>query len=224
MKVVCFDLDDTLYAEVDYLESAYKEIVAYALEISGNNMLPASEVYNEMLNAYYSQQNAFECLNEILDLECDIQSYLTIYRNHKPNISLSYFAENLFCELREMGCILGVITDGRSVQQRNKIEALGINKYVDTSDIIISEEFGSEKPSMDNFRYFMNKYPYATEYIYIGDNISKDFVAPNKLGWKSFCVLDSGRNVHTQIFDIPAEYMPSFYVAGLEEIVPILIK
>lgn len=32
MKVVCFDLDDTLYKEIDYLKSAYREIASYAAD------------------------------------------------------------------------------------------------------------------------------------------------------------------------------------------------
>ena len=31
MRVVCFDLDDTLYKEIDFLESAYKDIAEYAV-------------------------------------------------------------------------------------------------------------------------------------------------------------------------------------------------
>ncbi len=32
MKVVCFDLDDTHYKEIDYLKSACKEIASYAAD------------------------------------------------------------------------------------------------------------------------------------------------------------------------------------------------
>ena len=32
MRVICFDLDDTLYKEIDYLKSAYREIAGYTTE------------------------------------------------------------------------------------------------------------------------------------------------------------------------------------------------
>lgn len=93
---------------------------------------------------------------------------------------------------------IGLITDGRSVQQRNKIEVLGLKRWIDEEDIVISEEFGSEKPALENYAYFMKRYLKCHDFTYVGDNLKKDFIAPNSLGWMTVCLKDDGRNIHKQ--------------------------
>ncbi|MBQ7341837.1 MAG: HAD-IA family hydrolase [Alistipes sp.] len=97
-------------------------------------------------------------------------------------------------------CVIGLITDGYKDTQLNKIQALNLMRYMKRDNIIISEEFGSEKPNPSNYIYFMNKYP-DQEYIYVGDNIQKDFLAANELQWTTICLLDDGQNIHKQEFD-----------------------
>lgn len=202
MKVICFDLDDTLYKEIDYLKSAYREIACFAArhlngcEDSVNTM--ASRAYEWMMNAYGNGGNSFEALNHFLGLDIPVVDYLSIYRKHKPNISLSEEVVHVLSVLKEQGIVLGLITDGRSIQQRHKIEALGLSAYFDDDNLVISEEFGSEKPSLGNYSYFIDKYPDCHDFTYVGDNLKKDFIAPNYLGWRTVCLMDDGKNIHKQ--------------------------
>lgn len=202
MKVICFDLDDTLYKEIDYLKSAYREIACFAARhLNGcadsvNTM--ASRAYEWMMNAYRNGGNSFEALNYFLGLDIPVVDYLSIYRKHKPNISLSEEVVYVLSVLKEQGIILGLITDGRSIQQRHKIEALGLSAYFDDDNLVISEEFGSEKPSPANYSYFIDKYPSCHDFTYVGDNLKKDFIAPNYLGWRTVCLMDDGKNIHKQ--------------------------
>ena len=124
--------------------------------------------------------------------------------------------------LKEDGCILGLISDGRSVQQRNKFNALGLNRWINNNDVVISEEFGSEKPSLANYEYFMKRYPNA-EFTYVGDNPKKDFFAPNQLGWNTVCLLDNGENIHKQTFEsVGVEYLPKMKVKALNELIELI--
>jgi putative hydrolase of the HAD superfamily len=113
------------------------------------------------------------------------------------------------------GYEMSLITDGRSITQRNKLKALGIESYF--KNIVISEEVNSEKPSEYNFNLVMNKCP--ENYIYIADNPKKDFITPNKLGWSSICVLDRGQNIHVQNFDLPKDFLPQFFINSFQEII-----
>ena len=92
-KVICFDLDDTLYKEIDYLKSAYREIISYALtkhNYESDSYIELSlRSYEGMISTFYEGGNAFQYLNQLLNLDLPIQEYLNIYRNHKPIISLS---------------------------------------------------------------------------------------------------------------------------------------
>lgn len=199
--VICFDLDDTLYKEIDFLKSAYVEVAAFA----GH-----PEAVEQMLKWYQSGENAFKKLIDTYDLDLSINDCLKIYRDHYPNISLDKDVKDILIKMKKNGAILGIITDGRSLTQRNKIKVLALNDYFDT--IIISEEIGSEKPNLENYRIVMEKYPEKKYYVYIGDNPQKDFLAPNQLGWETICLMDDGRNIHKQYFSDDKPLMPKIRI------------
>ena len=224
MRVICFDLDDTLCKEIDYLKSAYREIAEYAAEHCHGCSAPVSvlahKAYEVMLAAYNGRLNAFEELNKFLGLDLPIADYLYIYRNHKPNIALYEAVVRTLDALKAEGVRIGLITDGRSVQQRNKIEALGMGRWIKNEDIVISEGFGSEKPALANYEFFMKRYPECQDFTYVGDNPRKDFIAPNALGWMTVSLKDDGRNIHRQDFtSTPALALPKKTIESLEELI-----
>ncbi len=193
--LVAFDLDDTLYKEIDYLRSAYREIARHAAH--GDGML-AGDLLSLMIQTYRRGGNAFRRLNEVLNADTPIDTYLQMYRSHRPNIHLAPEVSETLDELKATGCIIALITDGRSVQQRNKIAALGLDRWIADADIVISEEIGSEKPDEANYRRLMERHPKMEQFVYVGDNPKKDFLAPNRLGWTTVCLLDNGENIHPQ--------------------------
>ena len=140
------------------------------------------------------------------------ETLLHWYRTHKPQISLTDGCKGFLSVIVAKGCRLGIITDGRTVTQLNKIEALGLHSLIADEDIVISERFGSEKPSPRNYLYFMNKYGADARYYYIADNTAKDFIAPNRLGWTTVCLKDNGQNIHKQKFSLSDEFLPKYTV------------
>ena len=223
-RVICFDLDDTLCKEIDYLKSAYREIAEYAAEhcrgCSDPVSILAHKAYDVMLAAYQEGQNAFDVLNSFLGLDLPIADYLYIYRNHKPKIALCEDVVRTLDALKAEGVRIGLITDGRSVQQRNKIEALGLGRWIANADIVISEEIGSEKPALANYEYFMKRYPECKDFTYVGDNPRKDFIAPNALGWQTICLMDDGRNIHRQDFtSTPALALHKKTIESLKDLI-----
>lgn len=214
MNVICFDLDDTLYKEIDFLKSAYREIALHAAQ--GDQML-ADQAYTEMLQAYKDGGNAFQRLNEWFGVTTPVADYLAMYRAHRPDIHLEEDVVATLDALKTAGHTIALITDGRSVQQRNKMAALGLNRWIDDGDIVVSEEIGSEKPAEANYRRVMERHPEAERFVYVGDNPAKDFIAPNRLGWNTICLLDNGENIHPQRFDdAPPLAQPQYKVATWE--------
>lgn len=212
-KTVCvFDLDDTLYKEIDFLKSAYQLIAGKLTDSPAD----ASVLYDSMLRSYFSHENVFGILADRFDA-VNIKRLLDWYRYHIPNIRLSDDAVDLLRYLIRNGIKPGIISDGRSITQWNKIHALKLDDFIDKPDIIISEDFGYEKPSPANYRYFMSRYP-GSAFVYVGDNPRKDFVTPNTLGWLTVGLRDNGRNIHPQDADLPDGYQPRIWVDYLSEI------
>lgn len=207
--VCCFDLDDTLYKEIDFLKSAYREIAS---------SVGRADIAAQMVTWYDEGKNVFESLNEYLGKDTPLATYLDIYRNHQPEIALSEGVEEVLNGLKNKGVILGLVTDGRSNSQRNKIKALGLERWFEERNIIISEEFGSEKTDKRNFTYFMEKYP-GRSYCYVGDNTKKDFLAPNGLGWNTVCLLDDGRNIHKQDFNLEGSKLPKKCINDIRQLI-----
>ncbi|MGX2966545.1 HAD family hydrolase [Ursidibacter sp. B-7004-1] len=200
-KAVVLDLDDTLYSELDFLKSGYKHI-AKKLESDNYSML-----FNTMMRLYFSGENVFSYIIRLYQ-NVTLAQLLDWYRYHQPSILLySDVYETL--ALAHNKYKLAVVTDGRSVTQRNKLAVLGLNSIID--DILISEEIGSEKPSMKNFKLVEERFQ-CDEYVYIGDNTKKDFVTPNELGWETVCLLDKGFNIHKQDFSLPRPFLPHYVV------------
>ena len=99
-----------------------------------------------------------------------------------------------------------------------KLEALGLYSLFD--DILVSEACASEKPDGKRFRYLQDKYAGKADcFIYIGDNIKKDFVAPNKLGWLSIGIMPKPHNIHqAEPEQYGREYQPTLWINTLEEL------
>lgn len=144
-KYIIFDLDDTLMYEIEYLKSAYRAIA----EILDSDKKEA--LFHEMIALYNAEEDVFNVLVGMYP-DYSKNSLLDIYRNHFPNIRLNNEVEYLLNYCKKSNYKLGLITDGRSITQRNKLKALGIENLFDK--IIISEELGSSKPDERNFTFF----------------------------------------------------------------------
>ncbi|MCM1519985.1 MAG: HAD family hydrolase [Lachnoclostridium sp.] len=203
---IAFDLDDTLYQEIEFVRSAYRRICG-----QDNHRL-----LSQMMEAK-TPAEAFDLACEsIADL--NIQTTLNIYRNQLPDIVLDARVKGLLEWMKLEILNLALITDGRSITQRNKIRALGLNDYFSDEAIFISEECGHDKTDEYSFLRLMNQHP-GDSYIYIGDNPQKDFLIPNKLGWTTVCLRDKGENIHSQCFNkLSCEYLPQIIIDDLSQL------
>ena len=140
--IVFFDLDDTLYSERDFEKSGIEFVY---------NFFKIKQVdLGTILN---NRKNWVEKIINGSNNKITFHMVLDLYRNHLPAIQL-YKDSKIFLEkLNSLGYEMSLITDGRSITQRNKLKALGIESYF--KNIVISEEVNSEKPSEYNFRMVM---------------------------------------------------------------------
>jgi putative hydrolase of the HAD superfamily len=71
---VIFDIDDTIFSEIEYLRSAYKEIAKYIEEKTKEN------IYHDLLNIYNQKGNAFKWI-------------LERYKDQVPDCNLIYYCQ-----------------------------------------------------------------------------------------------------------------------------------
>lgn len=106
-KIFIFDLDDTLYKEIDFLYSAYLEIAGW-IELK----FSLKGIYVFMLEAYKEKADVFSRLIDTYDLSLTKTDLLSVYRSHRPDIRLELDTLKAL-EILKQDFTLGMITDGR---------------------------------------------------------------------------------------------------------------
>jgi putative hydrolase of the HAD superfamily len=198
IKCVAFDMDDTLYDEADYYKSGF---VVAAVQIAKDFSLNQKTVFDTMWELFSGgvRKNTFNAAAEKLKIKIDenyIRRLVRIFREHNPQISLPDDSRQVLVELKKQ-YKLGLLTDGWLPGQEYKVKALGIENFFDS--IIYTEKLGTEfwKPSPKGFEKMLTDLKVrAVEAVYVGDNLEKDFIAPNRMGFKTVRIMRS-RGIHT---------------------------
>ncbi len=170
--VIVFDLDDTLYNEVDFVRSGFKEISSYL----------GDDLYYDFMWNLFLEEGSGKIFNKLIEkfkIKEDIAKLLEIYRFHIPDIKLSEESIRLLEFAKNYKTAL--ITDGHYITQKNKFLTLGLGKFIEYSvftDFYHTSKF-EEKPFIMVMKYFKNE----DKFIYIADNPKKDFIVPKKLKW-----------------------------------------
>lgn len=215
-KVFVFDLDDTLYKEVDFVKSAFQYIAHRLAEILPD--VTSAAVYDTLWSVFLKGGDAFGEVIRQYGVETYTKAdFLDWYRYHKPSITLDADIQETLRILKSQGADLAIITDGREQTQQNKIEALGLTAYM--SAVVINDNLKHLKPNKYSYRQIEKQFGSDCEFFYVGDNTSKDFIAPNALGWTTVCLLDDGRNIHQQSLDGLSEHLPQLSISRLKDLV-----
>lgn len=192
IKLLIFDLDDTLYPEIEFVKSGYKKVAEFIEMDLGIN---SDYIFRLMLEKFNEDRKfVFDRLLKDLGSYNDdyVRRLIDIYRSHRPDIDLYDDAKKVLPLLKDK-FHLGLITDGYPITQKLKVEALGIEKYFEK--IIYTWEKGKNysKPSVNPFIDMLRYFSYTPkEAIYIGDNVEKDFKGPKETGILTIKVLRNG--------------------------------
>jgi putative hydrolase of the HAD superfamily len=190
-------MDDTLYDEIDYYRSGFM-VVGRIVE--GDFGLVAKTVFETLWQIFNSgnHANTFDAAAEKLGIVFDrdyIEKLVNIFRNHNPDINLPSGSRMVLEDLKGR-YKLGLITDGYLPAQELKVKALGLEKYFDC--ILYTEKLGREhwKPSPKAFEKLLARLVVsADQCLCVGDNLEKDFLAPNQMGFKTVRVVRK-RRIH----------------------------
>ena len=191
IKVVVFDLDDTLYHELDYVKSGFYEVAKYlnlelipkkSIKILYNRMLEIMELNGrgKVFDTVLSEHNVFNLRNT--------KKCLSIYRMHTPKVKLDDGVTLLLKSLKNYPLYL--VTDGNKIVQEKKILALNIKKFFNKTFITHRYGVNSAKPSLKCFELIKKREKCSwSDMVYIGDNPNKDFINCKKVGMKKIRVV-----------------------------------
>jgi len=201
ITTVVFDLDDTLYVEIEYCKSGFTAVSKFLAKSSVS--LSAGRIFAALRDQFVAgnRTRTFNAALDALGIQYDeeqIRQLVGVYRNHIPTITLPSDSRDVLSELKEK-YTLALLTDGFLPAQQLKVQALGIEEYFEI--IIYTEQLGREcwKPSPAGFKKIiqdLNELP--ARMVYVGDNEKKDFIAPNKLGFSTVQLIRTAR-IHTSV-------------------------
>jgi len=182
IKVIGFDLDNTLYNQELFEFEIFKQI---SVLIAKNFNIDESKYLQALIALYNNGEKDYIFDKVVINLNYElppqwnqfvVQNILPLYRSFIPkDIYLNKNIETTLNELKYANYKLAMITNGNSSVQNNKIDALNIRQYFDL--ILISDSFKPKRRKPDTFM-FENVLKYfnieANEMIFIGDDLIRD--------------------------------------------------
>ena len=194
-----FDVDDTLYEQIVPFENAYKSL--FDMDIDMEKFYLLSRYYSDV--KFEASRNGEMTMDEyhiyrIQEAAKDLGVFLTAeqalsmqkeYKKNQQKLQMSNTTISILELAKENNVKLGIITNGPSEHQWAKIKALGIESWISRENIIVSGDYGINKPDVRIFEIMQEKLqlPNASLY-YIGDSIENDIVGANNADWKGIWI------------------------------------
>lgn len=201
MRGIVFDIDDTLYCRQDMLIRAaeivlgvnipdWQEFMRIYYEKSDVNMqmLESGEVsthdingwrYNEtfrILGLPYKPEDGGKAADTYLELQTHMQvgddlAHILDIISEDPSIKI------------------GILTAGESKHQWNKVDMLGLDRWFDRGNVIVSGDTPYMKPDIELFRMFEKKFGLApSDFWMIGDSYKHDIKGALDAGWHALWI------------------------------------
>jgi putative hydrolase of the HAD superfamily len=132
IKVLLFDLDDTLYEEKQFVESGFIKVAEF---IEDKFKINKKDFYRILIDIFNrgSRENIFNLALKRVNIifnENIIRSMVKIYREHNPKIRIDKNVKSLLRKLKG-SYSLGIITDGYFEAQKKKVQALKLEELFD---------------------------------------------------------------------------------------------
>lgn len=184
LRVVVWDVDDTLYLERSYVRSGFRAVGAHLESAHG-----VEGLYPHAWSAFQRgvRGTIFNVALENVDVEptgAMIRELVAVYRGHVPEIELLPDAVAAIEKVSALGLGMAVITDGPLSSQRAKVLALGLEAFVEPVICTAALGPGFSKPHPRAFEMVAEHWDArGPELVYVADNPQKDFKAPRALGW-----------------------------------------
>lgn len=194
---VFFDIDDTLHDRSLPFTAAMHELL-------GNPNVDARKVYlrctergNEVFHAsqrgeitmdemyIYRWGKGFADVGIHISDE-EALTFQKLYRANQDKIVLTPVLAQMLSYCAEHADGVGVITNGPTDVQWNKVNRLGLERFIRRDRIIVSGDIGIDKPDLGIFRHAETISGAKPEnLLYVGDSLKHDVYPASKCGWQT---------------------------------------
>ncbi|MEW6609358.1 MAG: TIGR02253 family HAD-type hydrolase [bacterium] len=193
LKVIFFDIDDTLYSTTEFTRlarmSAIRAMVEAGLRVDEFKAFEELEKVTKDFGANYERH--YDELIARLNIKLDVNKSIIIatgivayhdakVRELKPFPDVEW-ALDVLSKCEEIK--LGIISNGITLKQIEKIIRLGLLKYFDKKAMFFVEEMGIRKPDPLLFSRACEMLEIAPqEAMYVGDHPTNDIDPANEAG------------------------------------------
>ncbi|ULL16376.1 HAD family hydrolase [Paenibacillus sp. H1-7] len=207
-KLILFDLDDTLIHFDDYWETSAKETFckhATTKEFDCNKMFDVYREQDKFFEDLYHKQeitidqyrinrfiHTLAHFGKFVDEDTAVD-FENLYRGiSRTHMNTSSQLMDLLFKLRQQH-FLGIVTNGTTSWQYDKIDALGIKSIIPAESVFISEKVGFEKPAPEIYYCAIEHFQVSPDQtLFVGDSWKNDVEGPSKLGIRSVWINKKG--------------------------------
>jgi putative hydrolase of the HAD superfamily len=223
LSLITFDIDDTLYSSTDFArlarENALKAMIQAGLKVDFK--IAAAEL-DEVVSEFTSNDQhhldrmlqrlgpaALDGINSAVLVAHGVVAYHeTVHESLKPYED----ALEAFKRLHSIGYRLGIVSQGLTIKQAEKLVRLRILPYVDRQAIFFSDQLAMSK---SNPKYFQRAAERCKaqpgQCMHIGDRPDRDIDPANNAGWLTVLNRRTGRYHERPGISPPAYTIHNFF-------------
>ena len=196
MKAFVFDVDDTLYDQVQPFKNAYVKLYGGENENINRIFVSSRKYSDEVFEASRSglmtmeEMYIYRIRGALGDFGISITDeraleFQRYYEEFQGEITMSGQMKMLLSDLK-VRAEMGAITNGPTEHQWYKIDALGLTEWIPRQNILVSGEVGAAKPSREIFDLATDRMGIdRSEAYFVGDSPENDIAGAAGAGWKT---------------------------------------
>ncbi|HEL2555293.1 TPA: HAD family hydrolase [Streptococcus suis] len=197
MKALIFDVDDTLYDQIQPFERALERHFEVAREQIEPLYLSfrryADEVFEATATGKMSLKDShiYRMKHALADFGYQVSDATALaiqidYDYFQGQIELSPVFTEIFSWCQAQGIAMGIITNGPYRHQLRKIRTMGLVNWFELEHVLISGQVGITKPNPAIFQLMEERLGLSGEDIcYLGDSFENDVVGAKAANWKA---------------------------------------
>ena len=228
LRAVLFDIDDTLFATSEFAARARRRAVE-AMTSSGLGIdtdtayAELQEVVREFSSNYSRHFHQLitrlgDCIQPGVHPAIVIASGVRAYHATKEHMHPYQDAIRVLDALRRTDLLRGVLSNGLTIKQAEKLVRLGLANAFSPGAVFISEDMGIAKPNAKIFRIVCDRLGVEpAETIYVGDNAPMDMDPAHEAGLLTCLRAGNGKHATAR-----GKHIPDFVVKDLTELIAIV--